>query len=233
VTPPKGKKGTSKAQGGARKPKKKNPRRKPSSGAKNRKPKKRVNITIAQYNKLQDGYFEKQDIRHAARVAGVHHSTARRYILGEAAPELGMLPINERWLHIQAEAQEEVEFSWKEYATESLRHLKVVSQMHFKELELLKDDLVRRRKKYDDEMSAYREKVAEAEETGSPIPEMPMNLKQLVESYDRLARLMSFLAGGPDSRPDDGRGEFADWTVEELREYWKKGIQPERLRVSK
>ena len=231
MTPPKSKKRSIAARKKA--PAKKAPAKKTARKAPSKKragkpaPKKRVanTLTPIQYNALQQAYFEDQSVNKAATKAGVSYNVAKKYIHGKADPKRGMLAIHEVWLDSQAQAQEEVQFEWKEFAARQLKNLQVVAGMHTEELRLLGEDVQRR-------VTEYRKKQAEAKKKGkSAVPEMPLNLKQLVESYDKLVRMMAFLQGEPDQRVGV-TSEFVGWTTEEVLDYCTTGRTPDRFRVT-
>lgn len=178
-------------------------------------------ISPATYNTMWEAYCSKQTIRHVAKVAGVEQETARRYILGPAAPAAGMEPLRDRWLRVQAAAQEEQELTVLTLRRGEMDWArKQLTALHG-EMELALADVRRR-------VQAYQSAG------GADAPKRELGLAELVGAYERAVRLAEHLLGGPDLTVA-GRSGFDpldSLTEEEALAYATTGVLPESLRTA-
>jgi hypothetical protein len=165
--------------------------RKPRSKAKSKakaKPKRRQrgpSITAVTYNKLWASYVRSQNISLAAKEAGCSPTTATHFITGRAHPESGMMPIRERWLRVQARAQEEEELDLLTFKRQERKNAMNQLRALHGEMQLA--------------MAEVKRKLTEFHKSGGKkIPKREMQLKDLVTSYDKAVRLVEHLLGGPD-----------------------------------
>ena len=142
-------------------------------------------ITATTYNKLWASYTRQQNISAAAREAGISDKTAAHYITGKGHPESGMEPIRQRWLRVQARAQEEEELDLLTFKRQerknAMRQLRAVHA----EMQLAMGDVFKRLKEYQ-------------AGGGQKDPERELDMKELVTTYDKAVRLVEHLLGGPD-----------------------------------
>lgn len=179
-------------------------------------------IPAATYNAMWDAYCVKQSVRHVAKAAGVKEETARRYILGPAAPDHGMEPIRDRWLRVQAAAQEEQELTVLTLRrTEMDWARKQLTALHG-EMELAVADVRRRVQLYQ-------------AAGGADPPKRELGLGELVGAYERAVRLAEHLLGGPDvSVENRGRGfdPLDALDEDEALVYATTGALPESVRLA-
>jgi len=194
------KKGAKRAQGGAKK--------KRSSGG--------VRIKPDTYNALQRAYYEDQDITAAAKAAGVTRRTATKYIKGKGDPARGMMPIHDRWLRVQAEAQDRADLTHARMVTKAKRMLDGALDSVTAELYLYGQDVKRR-------VKAYQENPQEV----APLP--AASLKNLIAALDRAARLFDRLEGGPDLRVGFQLDDLMGLTEEEALDAVTTGVLPAQL----
>ncbi len=177
-------------------------------------------ITPAQYNALWEGYIEKPVVAHAARRAGLNRETAERYITGAANPAAGMEPIRERWLRVQAAAQEEQELDVLTLRRSELGYARKQLLAIHAEMELALADARRRVQEYN-------------ASGGTATPQRELDLQELVNAYDRAVRTAEHLLGGPDVSV--GRAGFDPLdalTEEEALAYATTGILPAGVRAA-
>jgi hypothetical protein len=178
-------------------------------------------ITPATYNAMWEAYCAKQSVRYVAKAVGVQDETARRYILGPGCPEHGMEPLRERWLRVQAAAQEE-----QELTVLSLRRgemdwaRKQLTALHG-EMELAIADVRRRVQLYQ-------------AAGGADPPKRELSLVELVGAYERAVRLAEHLLGGPDVTVEGRKGfdPLDALSEEEAFAYATTGVLPESVRLA-
>lgn len=174
-------------------------------------------ISVSTYNALMRAYFSTQTITDAARQAGVSKSCARHYIAGPAAPERGMLPIKQRYLEVQARAQEEEELTLLQFRRKEMAFArKLLSGIHG-EIELAIADVHRR-------LQEHRAKPGDA-------PDREMSLGEVVHSYERATRHIEHLLGGPDALIHHGKdGDLDTLDEAEAEAYIARGTLPASMR---
>lgn len=194
--------------------------RAPAPAARAPQKKKRRNppqLTVAQYNALQNAYFEKQVIDHAAKTAGVRFPTAKFYIEGEGRPDHGMPPIKQVWLDVQVEAQERKQLTLLKFQEAQAKELEEIVNTTLGELKLVRAEVVRR-------LTRFKTSGGADLETGA-------SMGSALKSYERAVRLMERLLGAPDmtvaSRQED---RYRNWTDEEIVQYMETGKVPDHAR---
>lgn len=202
----KGKQGAKKTPTAAKKKTTKKPR-----------PEKAPIVTAEIYNQMWFAYMKVQNIAVVAREVGVTHRTAKKYIVGPAAPEYGMVPIRERFNRVQSRAQQEQELDLLSFRRkEQSNALSQLNMMHG-EMQLAFADVRQRLEKY---------KKDKAQK-----PDRELNLKDLVATYERAARHVEHLLGGPDLTVG-GVATFDplnNLTDEEAQEYVTTGRLPQDI----
>ena len=174
-------------------------------------------ISVTTYNALMRAYFSTQTITDAARQAGVSKSCARHYIAGPAAPDRGMLPIKQRYLEVQARAQEEEELTLLQFRRKEMAFArKLLTGIHG-EIELAIADVHRR-------LQEYRANPKEN-------PEREMSLVEAVGAYERATRHVEHLLGGPDALIHHGQdGDLDALDEEEAAAFIARGTLPASMR---
>lgn len=178
-------------------------------------------ISADTYNAMWEAYRTKQSIRHVARETGVEDETARRYVLGPGAPEVGMEPIRDRWLRVQAAAQEEQELTVLTLRRGEMDWArKQLTALHG-EMELAIADVRRRVQLYQ-------------ASGGADPPKRELGLGELVGAYERAVRLAEHLLGGPDVTVEGRKGfdPLDALTDEEALRYATTGALPDSVRVA-
>ncbi|MEN6368482.1 MAG: hypothetical protein ABFD77_02150 [Thermotogota bacterium] len=175
-------------------------------------------LTVEKYNALQDAYFEKQVIDHAAKAAGVKFSTAKFYIEGEGRPDHGMPPIKQVWLDVQVEAQEKKQLTLLRFQTEQSKQLEEIVETTLGELKLVRAEVVRRMKRYKDSGGADLEPGA--------------TMAGALRNYERAVKLMERMLGAPDMTVATGGGEerYKNWSDAEIMEFMTTGQIPVHAR---
>lgn len=186
----------------------KKPKKKKTNGPK---------ITAATYNKLQEAYYEKQSIDHAAKAAKVSFKTAKVYIEGPGKPEVGLVPIKQLWLDVQIEAQEKRQLTLLRFHQEQLKELEEMLNTSLGELKLIRAATMRRMKNFKD--------------SGGVNIEASGSLGAALKAYERVARLMERFLGAPDAtlehRSDD---KYRNWSDDEIVEFMTTGKVPDHAR---
>lgn len=178
-------------------------------------------LTAAQYNAIWAAYQDRQTIRHCARATGITASTVQNYITGPGAPEMGMEPIRERWLRVQAAAQEEQELTVLTLRRAEMDWArKQLTALHG-EMELALADVRRRVQLYQ-------------AAGGAEAPKRELGLGELVGAYEKAVRLTEHLLGGPDVTVAGARGydPLDSLTEEEALAYATTGVLPASVRVA-
>lgn len=178
-------------------------------------------IPAATYNAMWEAYTAKQSVRHVAKAVGVKQETARRYVLGPACPEHGMEPIRDRWLRVQAAAQEEQELTVLTLRRSEMDWArKQLTALHG-EMELALADVRRRVQLYQ-------------AGGGADAPKRELTLVELVGAYERAVRLTEHLLGGPDVSVEN-RGGFDPLDAlddDEALAYATTGVLPDSVRLA-
>lgn len=184
-------------------------------GRKGRRPPTRIPvITAEQYNRLWAGFTIKQTPAFAARHAGVPERTAIAYIDGEGRPDLGMVPIRERWQRVMSAAQDEANLTVAEWHRRNLQAIQVAMGTVSTEIALLAEDAKAR-------LAAWQQGG------GAAPPELREGLSKVAETADRLIRLGERMLGGPDAKIQVGPATGLEaLTVEELVEFATTGLLP-------
>jgi len=202
------------------KPTKVNKGRKPSPKPAPKKPKKKTaapRISAATYNKLQEAYFERQSINHAAKAAKVSFKTAKAYIDGPGKPDVGLVPIKQLWLDIQVEAQERRQLTLVKFQEDQVGELEQIVKANMLELKLIGAEISRRVDKY----NASGQKDIE---TGA-------SMATAMKSYERSVKLMEHLLGKPDlTVRHEGEDRYANWSDEEIILFMETGKLPDHVR---
>ncbi len=142
-------------------------------------------IKATAYNALWQAYCKTQNITAAAKEARVSCTTAAKFITGSGHPEAGMEPIRDRWLRVQARAQEEQELDLLSFRRKEKQNaLQQLTILHG-EMQLAMADVKRR-------LDAYKDAK------GKNAPERDMMTRDIVTAYDKTVRLVEHLLGGPD-----------------------------------
>lgn len=178
-------------------------------------------LTAAQYNALWAAYQERQTLRHCARATGLALSTCQNYITGPGAPEMGMEPLRDRWLRVQAAAQEEQELTVLTLRRAEMDWArKQLTALHG-EMELALADVRRRVQLYQ-------------AAGGQEAPKRELGLGELVGAYERAVRLAEHLLGGPDVTVAGARGfdPLDSLTEDEALAYATAGVLPESVRLA-
>lgn len=171
-------------------------------------------ITAEQYNRLWAGFTIKQTPAFAARHAGISERVAVAYIDGAARPDLGMVPIRERWQRVMNAAQEEANLTVGEWHRRNLQAVQVAMGTVSTEIALLAEDAKAR-------LAAWQQAG------GAAPPELREGLHKVAETADRLIRLGERMLGGPDQRIQvSGTAGLEGLTVEELVEFATTGLLP-------
>lgn len=176
-------------------------------------------VSAATYNTLQKAYFEQQSIERAANIAGVSWKTARYYIEGPAKPRLGMVPIRQAWLDVQAQAQERTQLTLLKFHQDQMKELTEIIDTNLAELRLIRAEVYRRVKK-------FRESKGEEIDTGS-------SMAGALRSYERAIKLMERMLGAPDltlGSSDAAEERYKNWTDDEIVEFMLTGKVPDHAR---
>lgn len=194
--------------------------RKPGGEVPERAPKKKTRaprISAETYNKLQDGYFERQSVNHAAEFAKVSYKTAKYYIDGPGKPEVGMTPIKQLWLDVQTEAQERKQMTLLRFQEEQAKELEEIVGTTLAELKLVRAEVVRRLKRY--------------KESGGKEIEVGASMQSALKSYERAVKLMERMLGAPDvTVQTQEEDRYRNWSDEEIVRYMETGQVPEHAR---
>jgi hypothetical protein len=178
-------------------------------------------ISPAQYNALWLAYQKQPSARRAARESGLQLKTALHYITGPGCPEIGMEPIRERWLRVQAAAQEEQELTVLTLRrTEMDWARKQLTAIHG-EMELALADV---RKRVQDYQAGG----------GQTAPKRELDLAELVAAYDKAVRTAEHLLGGPDAVVENRQGfdPLDSLNEEEALAYATTGVLPDSVRLA-
>lgn len=175
-------------------------------------------ITTAQYNALQQSYFAQQSIDRAAKTAGMSWKAASYYIEGPGKPRVGMVPIRQMWLDVQAEAQEKQQLTLLKFHEDQQKELQEIIDTNLAELRLIRAEVYARVKK-------FRESKGQTVETGA-------SMSSAFRSYERAVKLMERVLGAPDLTLKNANAEdrYRDWSDEEIIEYMVSGAVPEHAR---
>jgi hypothetical protein len=176
-------------------------------------------ISMQTYNALTKAYFETQNVTEAARLAGTSRATARYYIDGPGRPKDGMLNIRERWLAVQAAAQEEEELTLLAFQRGEMKFARRALSAVRGEFELAIADVSRR-------LASYKADPKTA-------PSRELNLMKAIEAYERISRHIEHLLGASDQtithRAADPLDDLDD---AEAIAYATRGILPASMRQS-
>jgi len=187
-----------------------------SATKKKRAPNKRKGrITIDEYNTLQAVFYENQNINAAAKAAGVTYPTAKRYIEGPGDMRRGMTPIKDRWIRLQAEAQDRTDLTRIKLEEKARRLMGGTVEVLLAELSLIQRDV--------------KERLAKAQDGQGPEPGVAV--KDLQKTLDGIVRLFDRLEGRPDSRVEvAGLDGLYGMTDAEAMEAVVTGVLPAALR---
>lgn len=180
-----------------------------------------VRIPAATYNAMWVAYQETPSVRAVARKTGVSKSTAEHYITGRGAPDLGMEPIRERWLRVQAAAQEEQELNVLILRRGEIDWArKQLTTLHG-EMEMALADVRRRVQLYQ-------------AGGGATAPERELGLLELVNAYDKAVRTAEHLLGGPDMTVEKRQGfdPLDALDEDEAMAYATTGVLPDSVRLA-
>ena len=200
-----------------RKPTQKPPDSAPEKKSPQTKERRAPRISASTFNMLQDAYYEKQSVNHAAKAAKVSFKTAKFYIEGPGRPDLGMVPIKQLWLDVQTEAQERKQLTLIKFQEQVAKDLEEVIETNLAELKLIRAEVLRRVKR-------YRDSGGKEIETGS-------SMNSAMKSYERAVRLMERVLGAPDlTMKTEGEDRYRDWTDDEILDFMTTGKVPDHAR---
>jgi len=194
--------------------------RKPTAKAVPKKPKKKrqgPRITAETYNKLQDAYFGRQTVNHAATVAKVSNKTAKYYIEGPGKPEVGLVPIKQLWLDAQVEAQERKQLTLVRFQEAQVKELEEIVGTTLGELKLVRAEVVRR-------LNNFKASAGKEIETGA-------TMSSALKSYERACKLMERMLGRPDmTLKAEGEDKYKNWSDDEIIDFMATGKVPDHAR---
>lgn len=175
-----------------------------------------VRITIDQYNALFRAYSSKPSLLAAAKAAGVSSRTAKTYIDGPGAPELGMEPIAARVARINAAVNEHHDLTYQEHRLREVRAWQEV-------LKTSDVELATHRAAQVEAMKAVQAGVAAA-------PTQPF--LHAVRTRAEAGRMVEHYMNRPDVSIEvrQGPDPLLDMDLDELRVYAQTGVLPERHR---
>lgn len=175
-------------------------------------------ITAAQYNAMWDAYCEVQTAAHVRRKVGVSQEAATSYVFGPGRPQDGMEPLRDRWLRVQAAAQEEQELTILDLRREEMGWARKQLTAIHGEMELALADVRRR-------VENFRKQGK------GGVPERELKLESIVNSFDKAVRTAEHLLGGPDvSVGQTGFDPLDTLTEEEALVYVRTGALPASVR---
>jgi hypothetical protein len=178
-------------------------------------------ISAATYNAMWDAYAQQPSARAVARKLGLSRQVCDHYITGPGAPDIGMEPIRERWIRVQAAVQEEQELT--------------VLSLRRTEMDWARKQLTALHGEMELALADVRKRVQEYQASGgTAAPRRELKLAELVVAYNNAVRTVEHLLGGPDAVVESRKGydPLDSLSEEEAMVYVTTGVLPDSIRLA-
>ena len=194
----------------------------------------RSGINLEKYEMICDAYWEHQTEQHVANKCAISRATARKYI-HKGDPARGMPAIRPRWLKSMVQVQKKMDrtrATVTEEALDQCRNLRMTMNLALMPL------FAKRGTDGKFHMPGPGEQADKPKDMEAFLIAWLKDPPAYVAAVDRLARLESFLFGGPDMRVDDMtaqaqrldeliKASLVPYTDQQIQDMMTKGIRPD------